>query len=97
MRSKSRLKSHNSPPVSHLVVNDCSILGPSFSPNPTAEFPQQLVIKLLSFVCPHAQDGSYIPCEESMLDGGCMLCDMRDLAQCASVNNQWGGLAEKLL
>ena len=24
-----------------------------------------------------------------MLDGGCMLCEMRDLAHCAVVNKQW--------
>ena len=56
-----------------------------------------LVVELLSYVCPHTQDESYIPCEDSMADGGCMLCDMRDLAHCAVVNRQWNIAARRLL
>ena len=32
-----------------------------------------------------------------MVDGGCMLCDMKDLSQCALVNTQWSQAAQNLL
>ena len=32
-----------------------------------------------------------------MLDGGCMLCDMRDLAHCVAINKQWNHAAQTVL
>ena len=32
-----------------------------------------------------------------MLDGGCMLCDMRDLANCSAVNTQWNKAGQTVL
>lgn len=66
--------------------------------NPTAKIPVKLLSQILSYVCPHTEDDTYTTCEDSMLDGGgCMLCDMRDLAHCALVNRQWADAAEKCL
>lgn len=97
IRSRSRLKSgDDSKSFLHHVTE--RIQPPSWKTlNPTAEFPAALVEELLSWVCPHTRDDTYQSCEDSMVDGGCMLCDMRDLAQCASVNRQWFGAAENLL
>ena len=67
------------------------------SGNPTCAYPAALLEELLSHVCPHSKDDNYTPCEESMIDGGCMLCDMRDLSQCGLVNKQWSEAAHTLL
>lgn len=66
-------------------------------PNPTAMYPEALLEELLSHVCAHARDDTYVAYEESMIDGGCMLCDMRDLSQCALVNRQWSEAAQNVL
>lgn len=59
--------------------------------------PDDILKMILAFVCPHTQDDSYVTSEDSMTDGGCMLCDMRDLAQCALVRKAWGEAAAMLL
>ncbi|KAL9128614.1 MAG: hypothetical protein Q9217_002748 [Psora testacea] len=82
IRSKSRLKSNNDHQISRSIIDISANFNALFPLNPTAVFPPQLLEDLLSYVCPHARDGSYTPCEE-LVDGGCMLCDMRDLAQYA--------------
>ncbi|KAL9099334.1 MAG: hypothetical protein Q9163_005150 [Psora crenata] len=95
-RSKSRQKCNDDgPPLSAIFDNSASF-NASFPLNPTADFPRKLLEDVLSFVCPHAREGSHGPSEE-LVDGGCMLCDMRDLAQCALVNRQWCEAARKLL
>lgn len=55
----------------------------------TSKLPLKLLTQLLSKICPHALDDNYLSLEESMRDGGCMLCDMRDLAQCALVSRRF--------
>ena len=98
IRSKSRLKSQNHA-ISALnsIFDNSSFLDIPFLPNPTSKFSIELLIELFSYVCPHSQDSSCTTCEESMIDAGCMLCDMRDLAQCALVNRQWSDAALSLL
>lgn len=59
--------------------------------------PKEIVKRILAFVCPHTQDESYVTSEDSMTDGGCMLCDMRDLAQTALVSRTWNEAAAMLL
>jgi len=59
--------------------------------------PPYVLRNIFAEVCPHALDNSYDSSEESMTEDGCMLCDMRDLAQCALVSKQWNGVAQKLL
>ncbi|KAI4207429.1 MAG: hypothetical protein LQ346_000558 [Caloplaca aetnensis] len=55
----------------------------------TSRLPLKLLTAVLSNICPHALDDNYSSLEESMRDGGCMLCDMRDLAQCALVSRRF--------
>ncbi|KAL8908353.1 MAG: hypothetical protein Q9207_000881 [Kuettlingeria erythrocarpa] len=55
----------------------------------TSRLPLKLLTGVLSNICPHALDDNYSSLEESMRDGGCMLCDMRDLAQCALVSRRF--------
>lgn len=59
--------------------------------------PDEVLKRILAFVCPHTLDESYVTSEDSMTDGGCMLCDMRDLAQCALVKKAWSEAAATLL
>lgn len=66
-------------------------------PNPTAKYPAALLEELLSYVCAHVKDDAYTSLEDSMLDGGCMLCDLRDLSCCALVNRQWHEAAQNVL
>lgn len=55
----------------------------------TSRLPIKLLTSILLYICPHACDDNYLSLEESMRDGGCMLCDMRELAQCALVNRRF--------
>ena len=64
----------------------------------TKELTDSVLTKILTEVCPHAADNSLDSSEESMLDlTGCVLCDLKDLAQCALVSKQWNKVAETLL
>jgi hypothetical protein len=65
--------------------------------NYTARLSSRLLAAIFANVCPHSQDASYKSSEESMTDGGCMLCDMRDLAHCAVVCKRWSVVAQRLL
>ena len=67
------------------------------TPNPTAKYPNALLEQIFTFVCAHAGDETYTSCEESMNDGGCMLCDMRDLSHCVLVNRQWSAASQNVL
>lgn len=97
-RSRSRLKSTDDTSTYnnyHQPSADTSTGLPK--PHPSARFSITLLHELFSYVCPHSRDDSYTSCEESMIDGGCMLCDMRDLSQCALVNRQWSEASQNLL
>ena len=95
IRSRSRLKGTDD------TSNDNKYQLPAThglpKPHPCAKFSRSLLHELFSYVCPHSQDDSYVSCEESMVDGGCMLCDMRDLSRCALVNRQWSEAALPLM
>ncbi|KAI9822652.1 MAG: hypothetical protein M1827_000371 [Pycnora praestabilis] len=58
---------------------------------------QFILQEIFTYVCPHALDQSYLASEESMIEDGCMLCDMRDLAQCAMVSRRWNDVAQNVL
>ncbi|KAL8656425.1 MAG: hypothetical protein Q9210_000284 [Variospora velana] len=89
MRSKSRLRSGDE---AQIYKHNTSMAR---SPNNqtrrdfTSGLPLKLLTEILSQICPHALDDNYLSLEESMRDGGCMLCDMRDLAQCAVVSRRF--------
>lgn len=70
--------------------------GPLYTFPPTylssqlvANLPPRVLQRIFAFVCPHACDETYENCEDSASDGGCMLCDLRDLAHCVRVSRQW--------
>lgn len=99
MRSRSRTRlhrHHEDHDYQHHVHND---YVPAKQPihHRGVILPDDVVKMILMFVCPHMQDDTYSTSEDSMSDGGCMLCDMRDLAQCALVRRAWGNVAAMLL
>lgn len=98
MRSKSRLNKNDDDHAYQSRIGDS--YAPAYPPIPRrgVTLPDEIVRRILAFVCPHTQDDSYVTSEDSMIDGGCMLCDMRDLAQCALVRRKsWGEAASLLL
>ncbi|CUS08463.1 unnamed protein product [Tuber aestivum] len=58
--------------------------------------PAEVLMTIFSFVCPHALDETYLSAEESAIELGCMLCDMRELSHCALVCRSWHGAAQLL-
>jgi hypothetical protein len=97
VRSKSKLNSNKESHTYHTGI--CNSFPPvTLSlPRQAVHLPIDILQRILAFVCPHTQDESYVTSEDSMTDGGCMLCDMRDLAQCALVGRSWGEAAALLL
>lgn len=63
----------------------------------TARLPSGVWYRIFSYVCPHSEDESYESAEDSMVEDGCMLCDMRDLASCALVCRRWNNVARRML
>lgn len=94
--SRSKTKDSKDRPPVHPHVQNPIPFHTRAPPNPTSRFPPELLVLLLSYVCPHSQDASYTSSEESIVDA-CNLCDARDLAQCALVNKQWARAAQDLL
>lgn len=89
MRSKSRLKnSHEAQIYAYKSPSAFSPRNPS-GRDYTSRLPLKLLTEILSRICPHACDDNYLSLEDSMRDGGCMLCDMRHLAQCALVSRRF--------
>lgn len=86
-RSKSKLKSKGPEP---------SYFYPT-GPNYSSRLPPALLEIIFTFVCPNAEDESYAASELSVVPDRCVLCDYRDLAQCASVCRSWRTVAEKYL
>lgn len=89
MRSKSRLKSGDE---AQIYEHNAPVARSPNDPTRrdlTSGLPLKLLTDILSQICPHALDDNYLSLEESMRDGGCMLCDSRDLAQCALVSRRF--------
>ncbi|KAK4204258.1 hypothetical protein QBC40DRAFT_192262 [Triangularia verruculosa] len=76
-------------------------MATGYSPQLIARLPEGVLRKIFLSVCPHAGDKSYETFEGSSgivgEEGGCMLCDMRDLAHCIAVNRRWRGEGVKVL
>jgi hypothetical protein len=62
-----------------------------------SRFPEAILERIFTFVCPHSRDETYATCEQSSVEDGCGLCDLRDLAHCVAVCRRWKGEAIKLL
>ncbi|KAK3377751.1 hypothetical protein B0H63DRAFT_397884 [Podospora didyma] len=54
-----------------------------------ASLPPPILEHIFAFVCPHSRDQSYDKCEDSAIEGACMLCDLRDLAHCVAACKKW--------
>jgi hypothetical protein len=96
-RSRSKLK--NQPPEAAIYApprRDVRISYQSIS-NVAAKLPLRVLQRIFTFVCPHVQDETYTTSEESMIENGCMLCDLRDLASCGRVCRLWFNSAQNLL
>ncbi|KAH0541774.1 hypothetical protein FGG08_003796 [Glutinoglossum americanum] len=62
-----------------------------------SKLPLPVLDKIFSYVCPHTQDESYLSSGDSTVGDGCMLCDLRDLAQASLVCSRWNESATKRL
>ncbi|KAI5792900.1 hypothetical protein FPQ18DRAFT_367233 [Pyronema domesticum] len=83
------------------ISRDDAFLPPRFPEANTnrpmiSRLPDNVLDRIFTFVCPHATDHSYLSAEETATEAGCMLCDMRDLARCGTVNRRWHRIAEPL-
>ncbi|WPH03732.1 Hypothetical protein R9X50_00661500 [Acrodontium crateriforme] len=91
LRSRSRLKdSPQSPP-------QYSYYSPNGSIDHVSRLPSKVLDNIFTYVCPHVQDQSYESSERSQIGDGCMLCDLRDLANCARVCRRWYTSAQQKL
>jgi F-box-like len=63
----------------------------------TARLPPAILQKIFIEVCPLTVDNTYDSSEESLVDYGCALCDLKDIAQCALVSKRWWSAAQDLL
>ncbi|KAL3476450.1 hypothetical protein BJX99DRAFT_227732 [Aspergillus californicus] len=96
-RSKSQSRAGNSVSFAQLRMNEDLPPLPRYGPDLTQKLPDAVLARIFAFVCPHAVNDTYDTSEESMTEDGCMLCDMRDLAHCASVSRTWYPIARSLL
>lgn len=53
--------------------------------------------RIFALVCPHTQDSTYESQEQSSLEDACMLCDLRDLANCLLVCKKWTVAGQKVM
>ena len=97
IRSKSKLKNGADAQASDPNAPTQAALYGRNHPSPISRLPVKILQEIFASVCPHTRDESYLTSEESMVDDGCMLCDMRDLAQCALVCRRWTDTAQDLL
>lgn len=65
--------------------------------DPTARLPPAILQRIFIEVCPLTVDDTYDSSEESLVDYGCALCDVKELAQCALVSRKWWSVAQDLL
>jgi len=98
LRSKSKLENNGveAQIYNHYVPPSPAADGPR-GHDGSAKLPTALLEKIFSYICPHTRDNAYDSSEESMMDDGCMLCDMRNLAQSALVCRRWTEVAQNLL
>ncbi|KAK4895814.1 hypothetical protein LTR27_006297 [Elasticomyces elasticus] len=100
LRSKSRLTSSGPTPTTSTfpLPNHQQQQQHYRGPNQIARLPDPVLERLFQHLCPHTLDYSYVPSEQSQLNSdGCPLCDLRDLAHCASVCRRWYTLSQGVL
>ena len=95
MRSKSKLKSQDAAPEAYIYPRHEP--QASYRSGIAANLPKNVLDTIFAYVCPHALDETYVSCEDSPLGDECMLCDMRDLAHCSVVCENWSQVAQRVL
>ncbi|KAI9676435.1 MAG: hypothetical protein M1817_000592 [Caeruleum heppii] len=97
IRSRSKIK-NDSPSLGHYhSATSASWPAQAGQRDYTARLPPFLLAAIFDCVCPHTHDESFESSEDSAVDDGCMLCDMRDLAHCAAVCRRWAAPAQDAL
>lgn len=94
---RSRSKAHNGAQVYNLSGYPAEKASHGHPSPLVARLPLAVLENIFTHVCPHALDQSFESSEDSMVEDGCMLCDMRDLAHCALVCRRWSGVARTAL
>jgi hypothetical protein len=96
LRGKSRKEKGSRREESLGRIQDIYI-APYYGPDMTAYLPENVLQRIFQEVCPHTRDDSYNTCETQLEYEACMLCDVRDLANCAKVKRQWYNPVMKVL
>lgn len=93
-RSKANVGDEAPYPRTNAYVSTRSHQCSSYSgPDSTYKLSDKILQRVFAEVCPPSQDESYRSSEESFIDGGCALCDLRYLASCALVSRRWHNVA----
>ncbi|KAF2497172.1 F-box domain protein [Lophium mytilinum] len=66
-------------------------------PDRISRLPEKVLRLIFQNVCPHSTDETCESSESSIVSDGCMLCDLRDLANCSKTRRQWYPIASGLL
>ena len=94
VRSRSKLKSDGA--EAHVYNQSSHNYGWAES-RASVHLPAKVLRHIFAVLCPHAGDETYTSLEGSMSQGGCMLCNMRDLAHCALASHEWAEIAQRTL
>ena len=97
IRSRSGLKHDNGAQAQVYRHTNAASQHARTGPGPASKMALGELEIILAYVCPHSQDFSYDGLEYSTFDERCMLCDMRDLAECALVSRSWAKAVQRLL
>lgn len=62
-----------------------------------SKLPDNVLKNIFSYACPHLLDETFDTSERSEVGDGCMLCNLRDLANCARVRRNWYQPVQELL
>lgn len=93
IRSKSKVKDRDLVQIKDYAEQYCNCS----EKDAIARLPAELLQRIFTELCPLTVDDTYDSSEESLVDYGCALCDVKDLAQCALVSRGWGNAAQELL
>ena len=93
IRSKSKVKDKDDGQARAYA----SQYSPHSGRDATARLPHAILQMIFAEVCPFTLDNTYDSSEESLVDYGCALCDLKDLAQCALTSRRWWNAAQDLL